>query len=107
MRAGMYLLGGLAGLAFGLAVSYCNMLLTKRAVKKKDGSGVNAVMSTNVLRQLINIAALAVVFLLRNVVPLPFYGTIIGAAIGLSAGSVLFIWLLTKQMERDDPASRR
>ena len=96
----MYLLGGLAGFVFGLVIGYCNMCITKHSMKKQDGNGVGAVMSTNMLRQLINLIALALVFLLRNVIPLPFYGTIIGTALGLSVGNVLFIWLLRKQMER-------
>lgn len=100
MPVWMYLLGGLAGIIFGLVVGYCNMLITKRSMKKQNGDGVGAVMGTNVLRQFLNFAALAAVFLLRNVIPLPFYGTIIGTALGLSIGNVLFIWLLTKQMER-------
>ena len=94
MGAGSYVLGGLAGLVFGLAVAWCNMLLTKRSMQKQEASGVN------VLRQVINIAALALVFLLRNVIPLPVYGTLIGTALGLSAGNVLFVWLLTKKMEQ-------
>lgn len=96
----MYLLGGLAGFLLGLAVGYCNMCITKHSMKKQNGDGVGAVMGTNVLRQFLNFAALAVVFLLRNIIPLPFYGTIIGTAFGLSVGNVLFIWLLTRQMER-------
>lgn len=96
----MYLLGGLAGFLLGLAVGFCNMCITKHSMKKQNGDGVGAVMGTNVLRQFLNFAALAVVFLLRKVIPLPFYGTIIGTALGLSVGNVFFIWLLTKQMER-------
>ena len=46
------------------------------------------------------IAALALVFLLRNVIPLPVYGTLFGTALGLYAGNVLFVWLLTKKMEQ-------
>ena len=91
------MLGGLAGLVLGLAVAWCNMLLTKRSMQKQDAS---AIMGVNVLRQVINIAALALVFLLRNVIPLPVYGTLIGTALGLSAGNVLFVWLLTKKMEQ-------
>ena len=97
MGAGSYVLGGLAGLVFGLAVAWCNMLLTKRSMQKQDAS---AIMGVNVLRQVINIAALALVFLLRNVIPLPVYGTLIGTALGLSVGNVLFVWLLTKKMEQ-------
>lgn len=96
----MYLLGGLAGFLLGLAVGYCNMCITKHSMKRQNNNDIGTVMGTNVLRQLINFATLAIVFLLRNVIPLPFYGTIIGTALGLSAGNVFFIWLLTKQTEQ-------
>ena len=39
------MLGGLAGLVFGLAVAWCNMLLTKRSMQKQDAS---AIMGVNV-----------------------------------------------------------
>lgn len=94
-------LGALIGAAFGVLIGYCNMRITKHSVKKKNGDGVGGVMATNLIRQVINIAALALVFLLRNVLPLPFVGTIIGTALGLSGGNVLFIWLLTRQMARE------
>lgn len=99
----MYLLGGLAGLAFGVAAAYCNSLITKHSLKKAEAagsSGAGAVTGGNLLRQLVNLAALVLVFLLRKINPLPFTTTIIGTAIGLSAGGILFVWLLARKMDR-------
>ena len=45
-------------------------------------------MGTSGLRQVINLAALVLVYLLRGVVPLPLAGTLIGTAVGLSGGSI-------------------
>jgi drug/metabolite transporter (DMT)-like permease len=95
-----YVWGALAGLAFGSAVAYLNSRITKHYLDKNRDrvgtEGVGAVMGVNGLRQVINVAALAIVFFLRNVLPLPFYAVILGTAAGLTAVSFLFIWRLSK-----------
>ena len=101
MPISMYIYGGLAGLAFGSAVAYLNSLVTKHYIKKnsqKTGADGNlSVMGMNVARQLINLAALLAVFLLRNVIPLPFSAVIIGTAVGLTLISTFFVWLISRQ----------
>ena len=63
-------------------------------------NSVNAVIGASMLRMLVNIAALAVVYFTRNLLPLPFYGTIIGTAVGLSLmGILLNLRLSKKQLE--------
>ena len=94
MALGMELLGGVVGAALGVAVGYGNMRITKRALKKNAAS---AIMGTNAIRMLVNFAVLLVVFLLRNISPLGFYGTLLGAAVGLSVGNVYFIMRLSRQ----------
>ena len=81
MSVGIYLLAGGIGFAFGALVAFGNAQITQRAVEKDS---TNAVMAGSMLRMLVNIAALAVVYFTRNLLPLPFYGTIIGTAAGLS-----------------------
>ena len=88
------LLGAVVGVGVGLAVGYGNMRITKRAMKKNAAS---AIMGTNAIRMLVNFAVLLVVFLLRNISPLGFYGTLLGAAVGLSVGNVYFIMRLSRQ----------
>ena len=69
MSTGQYLLGGAAGLAFGLLVAAGNTLLTRRSLLRARQS-TTSVMGTSGLRQVINLAALVLVYLLRGVVPL-------------------------------------
>ena len=67
MSAAMYILGGAAGLAFGTLVAYLNLLITKRYLNRNKNNqkpeGTAAAMGLTFIRQLVNIAALAVVFL--------------------------------------------
>lgn len=61
-------------------------------------------MGTSGLRQVINLAALVLVYLLRGVVPLPLAGTLIGTAVGLSGGSIAGVWILARKMDDTIPA---
>lgn len=103
--APQYALSIVLGLALGMAFGYCNMLITRSAVKKNGGDGLSAITATNMIRSLVNVIALAIVFFTRNLVPLPFYATLLSAATGLAGGNVLFTWLLTKEMKRDMEAA--
>ena len=103
MSIGQYLLGGAAGLAFGLLVAAGNTLLLRRSLQRaKQTQGT--VMGTSGLRQVINLAALVLVYLLRKVVPLPLAGTLIGTAVGLSGGSIAGVWILARKMDDTIPA---
>ena len=97
MSTGQYLLGGAAGLVFGLLVAAGNTLLRAK-------QSTTSVMGTSGLRQVINLAALVLVYLLRGVVPLPLAGTLIGTAVGLSGGSIAGVWILARKMDDTIPA---
>ena len=103
MSIGQYLLGGAAGLAFGLLVAAGNTLLLRRSLQRAK-QDKTTVMGTSGLRQVINLAALVLVYLLRKVVPLPLAGTLIGTAVGLSGGSIAGVWILARS--RPGPAGR-
>lgn len=94
-----YLIGGVIGAAFGFAVAAVSAAATRRNMKKDS---VNAVMAGSMLRTLLDIAALAAVYLLRNVLPFPLYGVIIGTAVGLSVGNVLLAQRLSKQIKEEE-----
>lgn len=94
-----YVIGGVIGAAFGAAVAAVGMALTQRNMKKND---TNAVMAGSILRTLLDIAAFVVVYLLRDVLPFPFYGVIIGAAIGLSIGNIILAQRLSKQIKKEE-----
>ena len=101
MSIGQYLLGGAAGLVFGLLVAAGNTLLTRRSLQRAKQSQAT-VMGTSGLRQVINLAALVLVYLLRKVVPLPLAGTLIGTAVGLSGGSIAGVWIPAEGVEVPD-----
>lgn len=96
MPVEQYIIGGLVGLVFGCAVACCSAWLTKRSLKKDK---TVAVMGVSFLRQLLDIAALLVVFLLRNVLPFPLYAVLIGTAIGLSVGGIILAVRTGKNMQ--------
>lgn len=104
MSTGQYLLGGAAGLVFGLLVAAGNTLLTRRSLLRAKQNAAS-VMGTSGLRQVINLAALVLVYLLRGVVPLPLAGTLIGTAVGLSGGSIAGVWILARRMDDTIPPS--
>lgn len=88
---------------FGLLVAAGNTLLLRRSLQRaKQTQGT--VMGTSGLRQVINLAALVLVYLLRKVVPLPLAGTLIGTAVGLSGGSIAGVWILARKMDDTIPA---
>jgi len=89
----------LCGFALGLAVSLLNGLVSRRAVAK-GGSGALTVMM--ICRMGLDLAVLAGLYLLRNVIPLPFEPTLIGAATGLALGGVITAWRLSRRPERND-----
>lgn len=97
MPAEMYLLAGGIGFIFGSLVAFVNMCITRRGLQKNSA---NAVMAASLLRMLVNIAALAAVYFTRKLLPLPFYGTIIGTAVGLSLVGILLNLRLSKKQLR-------
>lgn len=88
------IVGGAAGLVFGLAVAAVGMALTARALRK----GGNRNLTTALLvRMLLDLATLAAVFLVREFLPLPFAAVLIGTATGLALGSILSALLLGRR----------
>lgn len=94
-----YIIGGLIGAAIGLAVAGCSAWLTRSGLKKGK---TNVVMGAGFLRMLLDLATLSAIYLLRDVLPFPFYGMIIGAALGLSVGGVLFALHMGKKIRQED-----
>ena len=95
---GQYLIGGAIGAVFGFAVANISAVLTRRGMKKDS---TNAVMAASMLRTLLDILALLIVYLLRNVLPFPFYGVIIGTALGLSVSNIILAGRLGKQIKKE------
>ena len=81
-----YVLAVLVGAVWGVGMGLVNMLIMRAALKKNKD---NAFMGANILRTLLDLAAFAVVFLLRNVVPLPYTFLLVGTAVGLSMTTIV------------------
>ena len=87
------ILGVLAGLAWGALIAFLNSLITKNALKAEGGS---ALLTANLLRNVLDIAALAVIFLLRKVLPFSYTATLIAAAVSLSMLTILFMYKIAR-----------
>ena len=94
-----YVIGGVIGAVFGFVVAMVSARLIRQNMKKNDAS---AVMAGSMLRTLLDILSLLAVYLLRNVLPFPFYGVIIGTALGLSVGNVIQAQRMGKQIKEDE-----
>ena len=81
------ILSVLGGAVLGAAVAYINMRISKANM---NASNMAAVMGVNMLRLLLDAAALAVCFFVCRAYDLPMTATLIAAAVGLSGGGMLF-----------------
>lgn len=77
-----------AGLVIGFIFSFINYLITikadERAAKLEPAKQRTVIFKAFGLRYAINVLALLMVFLLRNVIPLDFTLLMIGTALGLT-----------------------
>ena len=84
----------LAGAVWGALACTVNYLLLKSAIKK---TSPNAVSGASLARVAVDAAALGVVFLLRNTLPVDFAAAIISTAVVLSLGGIVSAFLLMKK----------
>lgn len=105
--------GVLAGLAYGSAAAFGKRRISAAGMKKAENGGGRAgvlwVLGINGMRMLVNIAAFALVFFLRDALPVSFAAAAAGTAVGLTGE----IWLLVLRRSgrgggrRPDEAGRR
>ena len=88
-----YVIGAVAGLLWGALIAFLNSRISKKALEK---NGTRSIMIANLSRMLIDIAALAAVFLLRNAAPWSFEAAIVGTACSLGMLTVVFAFVLAK-----------
>lgn len=81
------ILGIAAGLVWGALASLVNLQINKKALAK---GSTNALLAANLGRTVVDLAALAAVFLLRKHLPFSYEGMLIGTAISLSLLTILF-----------------
>ena len=87
-------IGILAGLLWGVLCGYLNTRILKKALEKNS---TNAVMTANLLRMAVDLAALGLVFLLRKLLPFSFEATLVGTALALSGLTIVFAYRYGKK----------
>ena len=75
------------GAVWGVLCAYLNMIVLRRALQSGRGGKM---MSAHVLRGLIDLALLAVIVLLRNVLPFPFEMALAGAVSAMGMMGIYF-----------------
>ena len=95
-----YLIGAVTGLLWGALIAWLNSRISKRAIEKND---TKAIMAASIGRTVIDLAALAAVFLLRKVLPGNFEATIVGTAASLGLLTVYFAFRLSKPEKTENP----
>ena len=86
----------LGGAALGLIVAYVNMRISKANMNASD---MAAVMGVNMLRLLLDAAALAACYFICKAYELPMMATLIAAAVGLSVGGMVFLRIMVKKTQ--------
>ncbi len=77
----------LAGIVWGALAALINMAINKKALAK---GSTNALLTANLGRTVVDLAALGVIFLLRKVLPFSYEAMMLGTAIALSLLTVFF-----------------
>ena len=94
-----YVIGAVTGLLWGALVAWLNSRISKKAIEKNS---TKAMMLASLLRTALDIAALALVFLLRNVLPGNFEAAIVGTAASLGLLTVYFEYRLSKPEKKKE-----
>lgn len=76
----------LAGLVWGVLAALLGGLITRRALVRNTNG---ALIAGNLLRTLVDFAALGLIYLARNVLPFDWRWMMIATAIGLSIGLIV------------------
>lgn len=92
------ILCALGGLGLGTLAAFVNARISRRGLKD---STMLAVMGTNAVRMLIDIATLALAYLAIRLFDLPFMVTLIATAVGLTVFGMIFLRKLTKEIMED------
>ena len=89
----------IGGLILGVLVAFINSKISKKGI---DASTTGAVMGINFFRFILDIIALAVGFFVSRAFNLPQIPTLVAIAVGLSVGSMLFLYFLSKNVSKEE-----
>ena len=90
------------GAVWGLLAALLNATLMKRAVSKND---IKSVSLCNMLRFFIDAGALAIVFLMRAVIPMHVTAAIVATAAAMSIFTVYFTFRIAKPEQKPEDKS--
>lgn len=97
------ILFAVGGLAFGTLAAYVNYRVSRKGVKHTT---MAAIMGTNAVRMLVDIAALLAAFFVGRLFGLSYLVTIVPVALGLSIFGMIFLRRLTKQFTEEEDNSK-
>ena len=83
----------LFGIAWGAAAAFVNSRIAKKALRKKDAK---AAKNARRVQMLVDIAALVLIVLLRNVLPFSYETSLVSAIISISVLTIVFLMILGK-----------
>ena len=99
-----YVIGAAVGLLWGALIAWVNYRISRKAVEQNSEK---MLLTTNFVRTLLDIAALAAVFLLRNVLPFSFEAAICATAAALGLLTVVFAFQLSRPVKKAEAAEQR
>lgn len=88
--------GVLLGAVWGFLAALLNAYVTKKCIAKNTA---NAMLVMNLVHGAVDVAALAVVFLVRNVLPIHFVAAIVATAAALSMTTIVFTFKFAAQKD--------
>ena len=83
----------LFGIAWGAAAAFVNSRIARKALEKKD---MKAAKNARRIQMLVDIAALVVLVLLRNILPFSYETALVCAIISLSVLTIVFLFAMGK-----------
>ena len=83
----------LFGVVWGAAAAFANSRIARKALEKKD---IKAAKNARRVQMLVDIAALVILVLLRNILPFPYEISLVSAIIALSVLTIVFLFAMGK-----------
>lgn len=83
----------LFGIVWGAAAAFVNSRIARKALEKKD---MKAAKNARRVQMLVDIAALVILVLLRNILPFSYEISLVSAIISLSVLTIVFLFAMGK-----------
>lgn len=92
-----YVIGAVVGLIWGAIAAFINSRITRMALA---AGTQNAVMMMNFAHMVVDVAALAIVFFLRKLLPFSFEATLIATTAALSLVTIFFTYKISYEEKK-------